>query len=364
MQTSTRGRPRTFLLLFGIATAATMLILTSCGQDRGEEERPDGNPRSTTEPGNNDIADDDGGPARADANATPPAMDDGGANNDGAPTSAQDSGPVNDGSAATPSEQPGEPEESPATKLPTKGVDAGRSAARPAPDPTVPTPPAPVDAGTARPEPGDSRPEQTSNDSPDADNTPTSRLTALLQAAYSDVRTFEADFAQTYRNRLLDRTRESTGHVWLRPPSKMRWEYAPPSKNLIVADGRMLFVFEPEPNQVIRIPVAGSELPSVMAFLTGGENITRDYHVQEVHHEKLAPRGQAGLELRPRSPSSVVSRVVLVISSSTGRVNRTVLVEPEGNTNTFVWSKVRTSVSISESRFVFTPPAGARIVER
>jgi outer membrane lipoprotein-sorting protein len=41
-----------------------------------------------------------------------------------------------------------------------------------------------------------------------------------------------------------------------------------------------------------------------------------------------------------------------------------VLVEPEGNTNTFVWSKVRTNVPITENRFSFTPPPGARIVER
>ena len=110
--------------------------------------------------------------------------------------------------------------------------------------------------------------------------------------------------------------------------------------------------------------VGSSELPSVMAFLTGGKNITRDYRVREVHRDQLEPRGQAGLELRPRSPSSVISRVILVIDRDTGQVKRTVLVEPEGNTNTFVWSKVKTNVAIPDSRFEFTPPADARLVER
>lgn len=189
-------------------------------------------------------------------------------------------------------------------------------------------------------------------------------LTSLLQKVYRDVSSFEADFQQTYRNRLLDRTRESSGHVWLRPPSKMRWEYAPPSKNLIVADGRFLFVYEPEPNQVVKMPVSGSELPSVMAFLTGGKALTEDYDVVEVHREKMQPQGLAGLELTPRTPSTVVSRIVLVVSRETGQVQRTVLVEPEGNTNTFVWSKVVTNVAIPDSRFTFTPPPGARLVER
>jgi outer membrane lipoprotein carrier protein len=192
-------------------------------------------------------------------------------------------------------------------------------------------------------------------------------LTSLVQNAYRDARGFEADFEQTYRNRLLDRQQKSQGHVWLRPPTRMRWEYATPTKNLIVADGRTLFVFEPEPNQVVRMPVASSELPAVMAFLTGGRDLNLDYHVALVAPDvsvALRARGQGGLELVPRSPSSVVERVVLVVARDTGQVQKTVLVEPEGNTNTFVWSKVRTADSLPDSRFSFTPPPDARVIER
>jgi len=209
--------------------------------------------------------------------------------------------------------------------------------------------------------------EQETGASPSGPSAKVRELTTLVKQAYSEARGFEAEFNQTYRNRLLGRNQDSTGHVWLRPPTRMRWEYRTPTKNLIVADGRNLFVFEPEPNQVIRMPVGDSELPSVMAFLTGGRDLNEDYHcklVSESVTKALAKRGQAGLELRPRRPSSVVERVVLVIGREDGRVQKTVLVEPEGNTNTFVWSKVRTDSEISDTRFTFTPPANARVMER
>jgi outer membrane lipoprotein carrier protein len=194
----------------------------------------------------------------------------------------------------------------------------------------------------------------------------TRESTQLLLKAYRKASTFEADFEQTYRNRLLGRSRKSRGHVWLQPPTKMRWEYAPPSKNLIVADGRQLFVYEPDANQVVKMPVGRSELPAVMAFLTGGRELTRDYDVTPLARgrEQLAQRGLTGLQLRPRSTSAGVARIVLVFDKRTGQIRRTVLVENEGNTNTFVWGNVKTQTPIAASRFAFTPPAGARIVER
>jgi outer membrane lipoprotein carrier protein len=322
------------------------VVSTGCGQDRdaGSEARRDAS-TSGADAGARapDAARAPRGDAAAPAEAGPaPVADGGAADAAGARADAGDARaatPSPDGGAKAP--QPGET----AKVAPGQPADAGPA--------KVPPVAKTVDAGQVAVEAGGggSGPEPT-------------ELTSLLQKVYRDVDSFEADFEQTYRNRLLDRTRESSGHVWLRPPSKMRWEYDPPSKNLIVADGRHLFVFEPEPNQVVKMPVSGSELPSVMAFLTGGRSLSEDYSVVEVHREKMAPQGLAGLELHPRNPSTVVSRVVLVVNRESGQVQRTVLVEPEGNTNTFVWSKVATSVTIPDSRFSFTPPAGARLVER
>lgn len=311
---------------------------------------------------------------------------------EGEPTVATDAGPSDSASAdadgpgdgdedaevggepPTADASPTEPVEAPADagKAPTKTPrpekrDAGTPSEpaptkQPEPTPVEPTPSAP-DAGAD----GGAAEATGDGGTKVGPSSKVRELTTLVSEAYSKAHGFEADFEQTYRNRLLGRNQDSTGHVWLRPPTRMRWEYRTPTNNLIVADGRMLFVFEPEPNQVIRMPVGDSELPAVMAFLTGGRDLNEDYHVKLVSAEvtaALAKRGQAGLELRPRRPSSVVERVVLVIGRDNGRVQKTVLVEPEGNTNTFVWSKVRTDTKIADSRFTFTPPSGARILER
>jgi outer membrane lipoprotein carrier protein len=328
---------------FILLLCVSVFFMLWCGQD-GERDRggPEADASRVEEPVK--ASDDAGSTSTIEETGTVPSAD-------GGPDDARDT-------AADAEAQQAEP----------GADDGGPSDVDGSPSKTEPTPATPTDAGSTKAPSEKAKTVDAAPSSPDEPNTTldpeTQTLTALLQKVYRDVDSFEADFEQTYRNRLLDRNRETKGHVWLRPPSKMRWEYAPPSKNLIVADGRTLFVYEPEPNQVVKMPVSGSELPSVMAFLTGGRNLSVDYDVREVHREQLTPRGQAGLELRPKAPSSVISRVVLVISRQTGKVQRTVLVEPEGNTNTFVWSKVKTNVTIPNRQFTFTPPAGVRVVER
>lgn len=310
------------------------------------------------------AAEDSGAEARGREEDGAPAPADGGASDAAARPVDGGRAPAGDGGAAAEDAAP------PSTPARADGGSTAPAtptkAPPPPPAPTEVAPEAPVaasDGGPARPT-GDGGAAVAARDGGDESDAEARQVAALVQRRYRDARGFEADFEQTYRNRLMGRNQKSSGHVWLRPPDRMRWEYAPPSKNLIVADGTHLFVFEPEPNQVVQMPVTGSELPSVMAFLTGGRDLTEDYVVRAVHGEELASRGQAGLELRPRRPSSVISRVVLVVARAAGEVLRTVLVDPEGNTNTFVWSAVRTDRDLPDSRFSFTPPAGARVVER
>ncbi len=373
-------RPRRSL---SIACLALVVSTTAC--DGGGESGSRGVEPSRADVGSERADEDAGTTATADAEQERPASGDGGV--DSARETSDDGSVAADGNAdAGSGSEPSEGDAAPSDPVAPR-VDAGKAPPPPprpekgdAGAPREPVPSKRPEAGPAEPTPEEAEnppvsdagahggnEEQETGASPSGPSAKVRELTTLVKQAYSEARGFEAEFNQTYRNRLLGRNQDSTGHVWLRPPTRMRWEYRTPTKNLIVADGRNLFVFEPEPNQVIRMPVGDSELPSVMAFLTGGRDLNEDYHcklVSESVTKALAKRGQAGLELRPRRPSSVVERVVLVIGREDGRVQKTVLVEPEGNTNTFVWSKVRTDSEISDTRFTFTPPANARVMER
>src|SRR5262245_12291818 len=99
---------------------------------------------------------------------------------------------------------------------------------------------------------------------------PAKDLLEKVQRYYDQTKDYTADFVQTYTRVALSKTSESQGKVTIKKPGMMRWEYTKPSAKLFVADGKQLFVYEPEEEQVIVDPhFKTSELSTSISFLWG-----------------------------------------------------------------------------------------------
>ncbi len=63
-----------------------------------------------------------------------------------------------------------------------------------------------------------------------------------------------------------------------RKPGRMRWDFAPPQEETIVSDGTMLYVYEPDLNQVVEAPFEHAFRTSApAALLLGMGDIERDF---------------------------------------------------------------------------------------
>lgn len=197
--------------------------------------------------------------------------------------------------------------------------------------------------------------------------TPPATLTAdqvvtRVQAFYEATTDYDADFTQTYFHRLFNKTQRSYGHVYIKKPGKMRWEYSRPERKLFVADGQTLWVYEPEAQQAFRQPLSQSQLPTAITFLAGGGNLARDFR------PRLLPAAQQGfaqgyvLELRPRQPNPSFERILFYVNPQNFGVARTLVLDAAGNRNRMDFSNIRLNPGIADSRFAFTPPDGTRII--
>src|SRR5258708_15916280 len=77
------------------------------------------------------------------------------------------------------------------------------------------------------------------------------QLTQSLQLKYDSIKDFSADFVHTYQGGVLRKQLTERGHVLVKKPGKMRWEYMTPEKKLFVSDGVKIYSYVPEDNQVI-----------------------------------------------------------------------------------------------------------------
>ncbi len=111
-------------------------------------------------------------------------------------------------------------------------------------------------------------------------NPATIQLTELLSA----IQTLQADFTQTISNPQSKKTiQQSSGHVILQQPGKFRWEVKKPVAQLIVANGKHLWIYDPDLEQVT-IRSLNKEIGETPAFLLSNPRIAleKNFHVQAI----------------------------------------------------------------------------------
>jgi outer membrane lipoprotein carrier protein len=187
-------------------------------------------------------------------------------------------------------------------------------------------------------------------------------IAAAVDAHYNHLRSLEADFTEVYLGSGIDRT--ESGTLWLKKPSKMRWEYRSPREKLFVSDGKDAWFYVPDDRQARKESAKKLEdVRSPLAFLLGKTKLEK-----ELKGLSLAP------DVQPAQPGDVVLRGVPVALGD--RVSEIVLeIDPEhrivrlemhdvdGAVTEYRFSDQKEDVAVADSRFAFKPPAGTEVVE-
>jgi outer membrane lipoprotein carrier protein len=184
---------------------------------------------------------------------------------------------------------------------------------------------------------------------------------------WAKVRTARATFEQTIVNPLTGSTLVATGQYQQQRPGKLSVKFDDPATDRIVADGKHVWLYLPSsaPGQVIRSRQGGDGTGTVdltAQFLTTPR--TR-YTITDAGKRVVSGRATRGYTLVPKSASSVPFRTATVfIDEADATIRQFAVTEPNGLTRTVRLTSFRTNVPVDAGAFVFTPPAGTRVVER
>jgi outer membrane lipoprotein carrier protein len=184
-----------------------------------------------------------------------------------------------------------------------------------------------------------------------------------IESTYGRIQDLRADFSQVSHNKSLGQDIKAEGTVFLKRGGKMRWDYSSPSPQQIVSDGKFLWVYTPELNQVNK-----GEAPKALAgpagsFLAGLGKLREEFAVRFLNPaNRTDPSGRPVLDLTPKSPTPFLSRLVLTVDPKDHVVRQAVIYDQLQNTVTMTFSKVATNSGLADTLFVFTPPAGAAVV--
>ena len=181
-----------------------------------------------------------------------------------------------------------------------------------------------------------------------------------LQKNYDATVDFVADFRQETEVKTLNRKLKASGKLYFKRPGKMLWRYEEPKGQFVLADGKNLYFYQPEQNQVIKSPLKNafrSDIP--LSFLLGLGNLKKEFSATL----KGIEENQYVLHLEPKGELGGFSEVLVGVGRSTSDIDWVSVRDAAANVTTIRFSAMRKGVGVQESLFRFQVPDGVDIVE-
>jgi len=189
------------------------------------------------------------------------------------------------------------------------------------------------------------------------------QVVAGLETTYGRITDLRAEFTQVAHNKSLGQDIRAEGVVHLKKGGKMRWDYRTPSPQQIVSDGTTLWVYTPQLNQVNTGSAPKALAGPAGSFLAGLGRVRDEFTVRFLNPAaRVDEAGRPVLDLTPKTPTPVLTRLVLAVDPKDHVVRRAVLHDQLQNTVTMTFTKVAINPGLADSLFTFTPPPGAAVV--
>lgn len=185
-------------------------------------------------------------------------------------------------------------------------------------------------------------------------------------AAYARVRTARATFDQTVTNPLTGTRLSSHGEFEQSRPDKFVFRFEKPKGDVIVSDGRYVWIYLPSsaPGQVIRSPGGGGPAGSLDLIGEFFSNPRTRYAIADGGAATLDGHGVRIVRLTPKNSDARFVRARVWIDPVDGALLQFEAEEPSGVTRTVRITAFHANVTVPPGAFTFKVPKGVKIIDR
>lgn len=183
---------------------------------------------------------------------------------------------------------------------------------------------------------------------------PSADLTQLLK----NMRSMKADFTETLVSKNGKVLQKLTGQMAFQRPGQFRWEVQKPTKQLIVTNGKRLWIYEPELEQVtIRsLSKAAGETPALL-LSDADLSLTKEFKI-------TASSDDSSLQwfaLTPKDNSSMIALLKLGFANS--EIQQMQIRDHLGHVTQITFTHIQPNISLQDSLFKFRPPARVDVID-
>jgi len=175
-----------------------------------------------------------------------------------------------------------------------------------------------------------------------------------------DVPDFSAYFIQESTLKAMDISDVASGRIFVKRPGMMRWEYDKPDRQTIITDGKKLWVYKPDDNQVMI-----GKAPSFFGDGKGAGFLSDMKLVREqfkVSFEKEKSDHDYVIKLLPKEQTVGITKIYLAISKITFKIKKIITLNEYDDENIIELINSKFTLNLDKSLFSFIIPEGTDVI--
>lgn len=184
-----------------------------------------------------------------------------------------------------------------------------------------------------------------------AENTETAaqRLHLLLKP----INSLSADFTQQIMGQDNNQLQRLTGNLSLKKPNQLRWNVVFPMPQLVISDGKLVWLYDPDLEQVVIQSFSDDFMANPISILLGDlDQLNRDFTVSLISNDRFS--------LKPRQKNSLFVAIQLRFIDSV--LNRIDYQDNFGQNTQLTLSQVKLNPQFPKTAFVFDIPQAVDII--
>lgn len=179
----------------------------------------------------------------------------------------------------------------------------------------------------------------------------------MLQDKLNAMRSMSANFSQIVKAKKRELSR-SSGTMALERPGRFRWQTVEPMEQLVVADGKKMWIYDVDLEQVTVKKQEKGLGGTAALFLSGYDNtVTRDFDVAQQNNGSTTT-----FDLKSKSPKANFQKIKLIFSED--KLIGLELFDQLGQLTQVKLNQIKSNPKLEAKLFQFTPPKGVDIVKQ
>lgn len=185
-------------------------------------------------------------------------------------------------------------------------------------------------------------------------------------ATYTKTNTSKGTFDQSITNPLTGSAVKSSGQFeQQRQPARFSFRFVQPKGDMIIGDGKWLWVYVPSstPNQVIKVPMSEGGAGSLDLASRFFDSPKTRFTITDAGSATVGGRATRILVLKPKESGEPFTQAKVWIDAD-GTLRQFETAEASGITRLVTITAVSPNAAVDQKSFAFKPPKGVRVVDQ